>query len=161
MNKKTISAIVLISGILSIILGFNHGTFLGGLYFISIGIVSLIWASRLSKQYQKEENFKNNNDNEYDNKDESTTKLCKYCKSEIPIDAKVCPNCRKTQNFSIGRVFIGLIIGSIILYFIFVANNDAPLSVRKFVCGIGLRDDYPYCYYIDTDKLNEILDKYK
>ena len=27
-----------------------------------------------------------------------TTKLCKYCKTEIPYDAKVCPNCKKSQK---------------------------------------------------------------
>ena len=26
------------------------------------------------------------------------TKLCKYCKTEIPYDAKVCPNCKKSQK---------------------------------------------------------------
>lgn len=25
------------------------------------------------------------------------TKKCKYCKTEIPKDAKVCPNCRKNS----------------------------------------------------------------
>lgn len=28
-------------------------------------------------------------------KQKPETKLCKYCKTEIPFDAKVCPNCRK------------------------------------------------------------------
>lgn len=88
-----------------------------------------------------------------------TTKICKYCKTEIKSDATICPHCRKTLNFSFGRVLIGVFIGLIILYFVFVANNDAPLEVRKVVCGLGLRDDYPYCYYVDTDKLNEILNK--
>lgn len=27
-----------------------------------------------------------------------TTKLCKHCKTEIPYDAKICPNCRKSQK---------------------------------------------------------------
>ena len=27
-----------------------------------------------------------------------TTKLCKHCKTEIPYDAKICPNCRKSQR---------------------------------------------------------------
>lgn len=27
-----------------------------------------------------------------------TTKLCKYCKTEIPYDAKICPNCKKSQK---------------------------------------------------------------
>ena len=26
------------------------------------------------------------------------TKLCKHCKTEIPYDAKICPNCRKKQT---------------------------------------------------------------
>ena len=154
MNKKTISIILLISGILAIIYGFDQKTFWGGMLFITIGIVSIVWASKMSKQH-KEENWQN-----YDGEG-NKIKQCRYCKSEIPLETKVCSHCRKTQNFSIGRVFIGLVIGLGILYLVFVANNDAPLSVRKVVCGIGLRDDYPYCYYIDTDKLNEILDKYK
>lgn len=29
---------------------------------------------------------------------ENVTKLCKYCKTEIPKSAKVCPNCRKKQG---------------------------------------------------------------
>ena len=28
-------------------------------------------------------------------KEKPETKLCKHCKTEIPFDAKVCPNCRK------------------------------------------------------------------
>lgn len=30
-------------------------------------------------------------------KEKPTTKICKYCKTEIPYDAKVCPSCRKKQ----------------------------------------------------------------
>lgn len=30
--------------------------------------------------------------------EEKETKVCKYCKSEIPKKAKVCPNCRKKQG---------------------------------------------------------------
>lgn len=31
-------------------------------------------------------------------KETQGTKLCKYCKTEIPAGAKVCPNCRKKQG---------------------------------------------------------------
>ncbi len=27
-----------------------------------------------------------------------TTKICKHCATEIPYDAKICPNCRKKQK---------------------------------------------------------------
>lgn len=133
---------------------------------------AFIETSEKKKNKIKTENLYNDKNitNEENEKDDSnygnnkieineTTKTCKYCKTEIRADATVCPNCRKTQNFSFGRVLLGVTIGLIILYFVFVANNDAPLEVRKVVCGLGLRDDYPYCYYVDTDKLNEILNK--
>ena len=89
------------------------------------------------------------------------TKKCKYCMSDIDIKAKICPNCKKSQTSSGGNIFAGVIIGIIVIlvvcYFGFVANNDAPVGVRKVVCELGIRDDYPYCYYVDTDKLNELL----
>ncbi len=31
-------------------------------------------------------------------KEKPTTKLCKHCKTEIPYDAKICPQCRKKQG---------------------------------------------------------------
>ena len=31
-------------------------------------------------------------------KEKPTTKICKHCATEIPYDAKVCPNCRKKQK---------------------------------------------------------------
>lgn len=31
-------------------------------------------------------------------KEHPTTKICKYCMTEIPYDAKVCPQCRKKQK---------------------------------------------------------------
>ena len=33
-------------------------------------------------------------------KEKPSTKLCKHCKTEIPFDAKVCPNCKKKQGAS-------------------------------------------------------------
>ena len=34
-------------------------------------------------------------------KEHPSTKLCKHCKTEIPYDAKVCPNCRKKQGMAL------------------------------------------------------------
>ena len=33
-------------------------------------------------------------------KEKPATKICKHCKTEIPYDAKVCPQCRKKQKGS-------------------------------------------------------------
>ncbi len=38
------------------------------------------------------------------------TKICKYCKTEIPKDAKVCPNCRKKQKGKLGIVIAVVVI---------------------------------------------------
>ena len=37
-------------------------------------------------------------------------KKCKYCKSEIDEQAKICPNCRKRQKSSAGRIILGIVI---------------------------------------------------
>lgn len=41
-------------------------------------------------------------------------KLCKYCKSEIPWEAKICPNCRKKQGGKVKWVIIGIVAIAII-----------------------------------------------
>lgn len=46
-------------------------------------------------------------------KEKPTTKICKHCKTEIPFDAKVCPQCRKKQGTGCLTkilIFIGIII---------------------------------------------------
>lgn len=53
------------------------------------------------------------------------TKLCKYCQTEIPKKATVCPNCKKKLKNT-----KGIVIGAVIAFFIIVAlatpkNNDA------------------------------------
>lgn len=79
----------------------------------------------------------------------SNTKICKYCQSEINSNATVCPICKRGLSFSTNKwVFaILLIIFGFLLWGIF--SNDAPLFMRKTVCGLGIRKDFPYCYYID------------
>ncbi len=42
------------------------------------------------------------------------TKICKYCKTEIPKDAKICPNCRKKQKGKLG-IIIAVIVVLIII----------------------------------------------
>jgi hypothetical protein len=43
-------------------------------------------------------------------KEKPETKLCKHCKTEIPYDAKICPNCKKKQGMSGCLVVIIVIV---------------------------------------------------
>lgn len=38
------------------------------------------------------------------------TKLCKHCKTEIPKEAKVCPNCRKKQGGKLKWIIIAVLV---------------------------------------------------
>lgn len=38
------------------------------------------------------------------------TKLCKYCKTEIPAGAKICPNCKKKQGGALKWVVIVIVV---------------------------------------------------
>lgn len=38
------------------------------------------------------------------------TKLCKYCKTEIPAGAKICPNCKKKQGGVLKWVVIVIVV---------------------------------------------------
>lgn len=50
-----------------------------------------------------------------------TTKLCKYCKTEIPYDAKVCPQCRKKVK---GNKLLWIIIALIVFIAIGTSGGD-------------------------------------
>lgn len=56
-------------------------------------------------------------------KETPETKLCKYCKSEIPYDAKVCPHCRKKQTPN------GCLIAIIVIVVLFILIGVAGLPV--------------------------------
>ncbi len=38
------------------------------------------------------------------------TKLCKYCKTEIPAGAKICPNCKKKQGGAVKWIVIVVVV---------------------------------------------------
>lgn len=61
---------------------------------------------------------------------ENETKLCKHCKTSIPKDAKVCPNCRKKQG-GVGKwIIIGVIV-VILLAALFGGGDDKPKKVEN------------------------------
>lgn len=43
-------------------------------------------------------------------KEKQHTKVCKYCKTEIPYDAKVCPQCRKKQGGKLKWILIVILV---------------------------------------------------
>lgn len=57
------------------------------------------------------------------------TKLCKHCKTEIPKDAKICPNCRKKQGGKLKWVFIVLAV--IVVIGIASGGGDDEDKVKK------------------------------
>ena len=48
-------------------------------------------------------------------KEKPTTKTCKHCKTEMPIDEKVCPNCGKKQPNGCLIAIIALVVVIVIL----------------------------------------------
>ena len=61
---------------------------------------------------------------------ENETKLCKHCKTPIPKDAKVCPNCRKKQG-GVGKwIIIGVIV-VILLAALLGGGDDKPKKVEN------------------------------
>ena len=50
------------------------------------------------------------------------TKLCKHCKTEIPKDAKVCPNCKKRQTPHGCLIAVVVVIVLIVLLAAIVAS---------------------------------------
>lgn len=61
-------------------------------------------------------------------KEKPTTKICKYCKTEIPFDAKVCPQCRKKQNGGGCLVAIGVVVAIGVLGSCFSGNGSNSTS---------------------------------
>lgn len=55
-----------------------------------------------------------------------TTKKCKYCKSEIDIKAKVCPQCRKKLGIPVGMVILIIFIVVVVIPIIIGFNNESP-----------------------------------
>ena len=57
-------------------------------------------------------------------KEKPTTKICKYCKTEIPFDAKICPQCRKKQSGGGCLVAIGVVVAIGVLGSCFSGNSS-------------------------------------
>lgn len=70
-------------------------------------------------------------DQEEKEKTKEKTKICKYCKSEIPADAKICPYCRKKQKGGKLKWIILAVIVIIIIAAVAGGGSDEPEKVEK------------------------------
>ena len=60
------------------------------------------------------------------------TKLCKYCKTEIPKGAKICPNCRKKQGGGIFKKALIAIVVLVVLVAVFGSGEEeSPKKVES------------------------------
>lgn len=59
-------------------------------------------------------------------KEKKTTKICKYCQTEIPYKAKVCPQCRKKVKGGVGKWIILAVVAFFILVGMGGEDADAP-----------------------------------
>lgn len=64
-------------------------------------------------------------------KEKPTTKTCKHCKTEMPIDEKVCPNCGKKQPNGCLIAIIALVVVIVILALPFGGSDDTKESESK------------------------------
>ena len=55
------------------------------------------------------------------NQENAGFKICKHCKSKIPVGAKVCPQCKKSQGVGCLRV-IGGVLGGFLILIILIAT---------------------------------------
>lgn len=64
-------------------------------------------------------------------KNESGTKRCKYCQTEIPKKAKICPNCQKKQGGKLKWIIIVFVVVIIIAAMASGGNNEVSESRIK------------------------------
>lgn len=81
------------------------------------------------------------------------TKKCKFCQSDIPVKAKVCPNCKRTLRSTgcLIPLILIFVIGAPVLGFVAsLGTNDA---VQKSISGVSDESEY-----ITMDEFNQIKD---
>ncbi len=61
-------------------------------------------------------------------KERPATKTCKHCKTEIPYDAKICPNCRKRVK---GGKLKWVIIAIVLIFVIAAASSGGETGTTK------------------------------
>ena len=84
-----------------------------------------------------------------------TTKICKHCATEIPYDAKICPNCRKKQKNGCllpVLITIGILVGLLAVLGKMAGGSDSSCCTSESESSLEL--DSPSLL---SDGLEELL----
>ena len=92
-------------------------------------------------------------------KEKPTTKLCKHCKTEIPYDAKVCPNCRKKQKG--GKLKWILIIAVVAGFLMPFFWRGKSYKLSEDASNMSEKDYKAACGEIEYRELARSAEKYK
>jgi hypothetical protein len=92
-------------------------------------------------------------------KEKPTTKICKHCKSEIPYDAKVCPQCRKKVKGGKLKWILILIVAIFIIIFALGTGNSYKLS--DDATNLSEKEYKKACEKISYEDLARSADKYE
>lgn len=94
-------------------------------------------------------------------KEKPTTKLCKHCKTEIPYDAKVCPQCRRKVK---GGLLKWILLAVVVLIAIAAMGGNgsesksADSSSKPPVVDSAPAEEIVYSEYQCTDLFDELKD---
>jgi len=66
-------------------------------------------------------------------KEKPTTKMCKHCKTEIPYNAKVCPQCRKKQGMGCLTKIILIFVILGVIYALTPGEDESSNNSSKSV----------------------------
>lgn len=76
--------------------------------------------------------------------DKSNKKKCKYCQSDIDINAKVCPICKRSQSVANNPLWLIPIIIILLFFGWCLFSNNAPQEAKEIFCSFGIRHG-EYC----------------
>lgn len=87
-------------------------------------------------------------------------KKCKYCQTDIDVNAKICPNCHKDQrNWFQRHIVLTIILGLFVLGLIGSALGDTEETTKNGNSGKSTKEEQKIEYTkIDVDELEDELE---
>ena len=86
------------------------------------------------------------------------TKICKFCKTEIPTDAKICPNCRKKQTSMLRKTAKILLLFCIAAFLVGLIIQKGRTNLREKDTEILYRDELFQKLSMNVDDVFLMLD---